>query len=318
MGTDWLGARRFIYIRGRRFSSPFVDHVAHRSNLALLDAVADAGCTAFDTARAYGDSERTLGEWVQVNRIRDRVVLISKGGHPGPAWRPRLSPAEITRDLEQSLKALRTDYIDLYLLHYDDPATVLEPIVDALNRHRAAGLIRAHGVSNWSTNRIARAIAHAQQSQQQPFVVSSAQYSLATWNSAPWQGAVTLGGDDAEAERAWYRQHELSVLAYSSLAMGFFSAARSYGAGSDALPPTRFGDRVFLNEGNLLRLERAKTLARRLGVTPGQIALAWVLGFNTRILPIVGARSAASYREAAEACQIALSESQRQWLLHGT
>jgi aryl-alcohol dehydrogenase-like predicted oxidoreductase len=318
MGTDWLGARRFVYVRGRRFSSPFVDRAAHRANLALLDGVAEAGCTAFDTARAYGDSERTLGEWLQVNRLRDRVALITKGGHPGPGWRPRLSPDAITRDLEQSLKALRTDYVDLYLLHYDDASAEVEPLIDVLNRHRSTGRIRALGVSNWSTARITMAMAYAGRTHQQPPVVSSVQYSLATWNSPPWQGAVSIGTDHAAAERDWYKRHELCILAYSSLAMGFFSPARSYGAATDPSTASRFGDRVFLNDRNRARLERAHALARQLGVTPGQIALAWVLGFDRRLLPIVGARSAASYREAADACEIALSDAQRRWLLDGT
>ena len=317
MGTDWLGARRFVYVRGRRFSSPFVDRTAHCANLALLDAVAEAGCTAFDTARAYGDSERTLGEWLQLNRLRDRVAVITKGGHPGPRWQPRLVPDAITRDLEQSLKALRTDYVDLYLLHYDHASADVEPLVDVLNRHMSAGRIRALGVSNWSTDRLATARAYAGRTRQQPFVVSSVQYSLATWNAPAWEGAVSIGTDQAEAERDWYRRHDVSVLAYSSLAMGFFSSARSYDAAAQASTAVRFGDRVFLNDRNRARLERATALARQLGVTPGQIALAWVLGLTPRLLPIVGARSAASYREAADACEVTLSDAQRRWLWAG-
>ncbi len=318
MGTDWLGARRFVYIRGRRFSSPFVDRARNTQNFELFDGVVAAGCTAFDTARAYGDSERTLGDWLHARKLRDRVAIITKGAHPGPRWQSRLTKRAIADDLGRSLKALRTDYIDLYLLHYDDGATDVGPLVDALNEHVADGRIRALGVSNWPTSRIAAAAAYARSRGQQPFAVSSVQFSLAAWRNPPWQSALTLSRDENAADREWYKASEMWLLAYSSLAMGFFSRARAYADGAETVPtPVSFGDKVFLDASNLARLQRARELARQRGVTPGQIALAWVLRHHPRVLAIVGARSVTSYVDAASACGLELSEDERRWLSHG-
>jgi aryl-alcohol dehydrogenase-like predicted oxidoreductase len=317
-GTDWLAARRFVFIGGRRISSPFVNPRRERDNFELLDGVVDAGCTAFDTARSYPDSERTLGAWLRSRGHRERIVLVSKGGHPGPGWTPRLSSAEITRDLERSLKALQTDYIDLYLLHYDDAGTDVEPLVDVLNRHVLGGRIHAIGVSNWSTKRIASACSYSRRTGQKPFVGSSVQFSLASWRHPPWKNAVSLSNDESEEDRRWYRASDLWLLAYSSLAMGFFSQARPYAAGHGQAPtPATFGDRVFLDDRNLARLHRTRALAEQLGVSPGQVALAWVLRHDRRVLPIVGARTAAAYVDAAKAVDVELSEPQRMWLSNG-
>ena len=319
LGTDWLNARRFLWVAGRQMSSPFVDRRRQQDAFELLDGVVDAGCSAFDTARTYRDSEEILGAWMRARGIRERVALITKGGHPGPGWISRLSPREISRDLERSLKALRTDYIDLYLLHYDDGTADVGSLLELLHRHVTAGRIRAIGFSNWSTERIASAQAYAGARRLTPPAVSSVQFSLASWRQPPWKNALTLSGDEGEADRRWYKGNAIWLLAYSSLAMGFFSRSRPYadGSGAGVGESGRFGDRVFLHAGNLARLERARAMAERRGVSPGQIALAWVLGFDRRVLAIVGARNAASYVDATRACDVALSESDRAWLSHG-
>ena len=85
LGADWLRARRFFQVAGRHVPSPFVNRKRHQDNFEVLDGVVDAGCTAFDTARTYLDSEETLGAWMRTRRLRDRVVIISKGAHPDGA-----------------------------------------------------------------------------------------------------------------------------------------------------------------------------------------------------------------------------------------
>src|SRR3972149_478987 len=89
----------------------------------LLDQVFDLGCNAFDTAHIYGDGdiERIVGRWVRDRRIRDNVVIIGKGAHHD-ATRNRVTPSDITADIFDSLKQFKFDYIDLYLLHRDDPS----------------------------------------------------------------------------------------------------------------------------------------------------------------------------------------------------
>src|SRR5215212_7081736 len=109
-GTDRLRGRRVSWLP---------DRPSERQAFSVLDNAFELGCNAFDTARFYGDSERTLGAWIRRRRNRDQVVVISKGCHPGRSGHPRLSPIDVSEDLHASLKALGADFIDLYLLHYD-------------------------------------------------------------------------------------------------------------------------------------------------------------------------------------------------------
>ena len=213
-GTDRL--------RGRRLPG-LADRSLEHQAFSLLDRSFELGCNAFDTARIYRDGERTLGAWIRQRRNRDKVVVISKGCHPGRLGHPRLSPSAVSRDLHASLKALGTDFIDLYLLHYDDPTARVEPLIERLNRHVDEGEIGAIGASNWSHERIASANTFAASRGLKPFTASSVQFSLAEWTRSPWLGAVTLGGDGQRAAREWYATQGLSVFAYSSLARGFFS-----------------------------------------------------------------------------------------------
>ena len=90
-----------------------------------------------------------LGEWVRRRGIREEMVIIDKGAHTR-AGQKRLTPADITADLHEGLSRLGTDYIDLYLLHRDDPAMGVGPIVEVLNEYLSAGRIRAFGGSDWT------------------------------------------------------------------------------------------------------------------------------------------------------------------------
>jgi len=122
------------------------------ASFALLDEILALGGNTFDAAHIYGngDVERALGRWVAARGVREQVVIVTKGAHHSQD-RQRVTPYDITSDLHDSLARLCTDYIDLYLLHRDDPSVPVGPIVEVLNEHRAAGRIHAFGGSNWST-----------------------------------------------------------------------------------------------------------------------------------------------------------------------
>ena len=141
--------------------------------LELLDAVYGLGCNSFDTAHVYGggEGERVLGQWIESRGVRDEVVILTKGAHHN-ADRRRVTPFDIASDLHDSLARLRTDYVDLYLLHRDDPSVPVGPIVEALNEHLTAGRIRAFGGSNWSAERIRKANEYAKAHGLVPFSAS--------------------------------------------------------------------------------------------------------------------------------------------------
>ena len=106
----------------------------------LLDEVFALGGTAFDTAHVYGqgDNERTFGKWVKSRGVRDEVVVVAKGAHHNED-RKRVTPFDITADLHDSLARFGFDYVDLYVLHRDDPSVPVGPIVEVLNEHQKAG-----------------------------------------------------------------------------------------------------------------------------------------------------------------------------------
>ncbi len=306
-GTDRLRGRRVSWLP---------DKQSERNAFSLLDNAFELGCNAFDTARVYGDSERTLGAWIRQRRNRDEVVVISKGCHPDRSGRPRLSPMDVSEDLHASLKALGADFIDLYLLHYDDPTAHLDPVMERLNRHVDEGKIGAIGASNWSHERIACANALAAGRGLKSFSASSVQFSLAEWKRSPWAGAETLGGSGQRAAREWYSTQELSVFAWSSLARGFFSDHYNPANPGDN-PVSRWCATYFGTEENIQKLERARTFAREHQVTVAQVALAYVLCHPLDAFAVVGCTTIEKFAENVAAGSLKIDDATLEWLATG-
>lgn len=289
-------------------------------SFALLDAVLALGGNAFDTAHVYanGDCDRTLGRWIQERGIREQVVIIAKGAHPN-ADRNRVTTFDITADLHDSLARLMTDHIDIYLLHRDDVSKPVGPIVEVLNEHCQAGLIRAFGGSNWTHQRIQAANAYAEAHGLRPFSMSSSNYSLAEQVQAPWPGCVSVGGQAGAAAREWYRHTQMPLLTWSSLAGGFFSG-RFQRDNLDRL--TRNLDRVSAQaygcEANFQRLERAQALAEEKGVTAAQVALAYLFHQPLNIFALVGCETPAEFAQNVQAAELDLAPEQLTWLEAGT
>lgn len=307
-GTDRLGSRTLPWLPNRS-----LEHQA----FSLLDRSFELGCNAFDTARVYGDSERTLGKWVRRRHNRDQVVVITKGCHPHlTSGRPRLAASEVSHDLHESLKALGTDFIDLYLLHYDHPTARVEPVIERLHRHIDEGKVGAIGASNWSHERIAVANTFAAGKGIEPFTAAAVQFSLADWTRSPWPGAVTLGGEGQRAARDWYSAYGLSVFAWSSLARGFFSDHYDpNNPGANGV--SRWCDDYFGTEENIQRLERARTFARECHATVAQVALAYVLCHPLRVFAVVGCTTAEKFTENVTALSLKFDEATLHWLAAG-
>lgn len=285
-------------------------------SFALLDAVYALGCNTFDTAHVYGsgDSERTLGRWINERGLRENVVIITKGAHHN-ADRNRVTPFDITSDLYDSLARLKVDTIDLYLLHRDDPTAPVGPIVEILNEHKEAGLIGAFGGSNWSHERIQAANAYAEVHGLTPFVVSSPQCSLAEMIQAPWPGCISIGGPSNETARTWYHQAQIALFTWSSLAGGFFSGRFT----RDNLDTFEsYLDKLCVNsycyEDNFQRLDRAAALAKKKDLTLPQVALAYVTSQPLNIFALVGCRTGAEFEDNIVALDVQLTVEETAWL----
>ena len=286
-------------------------------SFALLDAAFYQGCTAFDTAHGYGggDSERGLGQWMLKRGNRDEIVIVSKGCHPN-ADRRRVTPADLTSDLYDSLARLQSDYVDVYLLHRDDPSLPVGPIIEALNEHLHAGRIHAFGGSNWMHQRITEANEYAGKHGLIPFTVSSPNYGLAEQVKNPWgPGCVSVSGPANEEARAWYKANQMPVLAYSSLARGLFSGRitpENFSRTKSTLDNACLT--AYCHEQNFQRLSRALLLAREKGATVPQIVLAYILCSPMNVFPIIGAANGDEFRENLRAFELTLSDRECAWL----
>ncbi|MHB9130230.1 MAG: aldo/keto reductase [Armatimonadota bacterium] len=284
---------------------------------ALLDAALAHGITTLDTAHVYagGDSERAIGRWMAERGNREQVVILSKGCHAN-ADRQRVTPFDISADLHDSLARLQTDYVDVYMLHRDDPSVPVGPIVEVLNEHCRAGRVRAFGGSNWTHQRLQEANDYAAAHGLLPFVASSPNFGLAIQVDNPWgPGCVTITGPDNADARAWYQQTQTAIFAYSSLGRGLLSGRitrENYAEMQDTLDNAC--KQAYCYEVNFQRLDRAHQLAVEKGVTVPQIALAYVLNQPLPIYALVGAASEAEIAATTTACALRLTAEELAWL----
>ena len=274
----------------------------------MLDAFFEAGGNALDTAHGYGggDSEMLIGLWMRQRRNRDEVFLIDKGGHPqGRVPRPRLSPEELKSDLDESLIRLRTDCIDLYMLHRDDPVIPVSTIIEYLNDEIGAGRIGAIAASNWEPERIVAANTYAAENGLAGFVSCSNNISLAVPMEPMWGGCVCV---DAAA-RKWHTESQFPLMPWSSQARGFFSGAFT--------PENREnGDmvRVYYNDENFERLARATRLGEKHGYSAIQVSLAYCLHIAFPVFPVVGPATLSEMDSSLGALKLELSAAEMRWL----
>jgi aryl-alcohol dehydrogenase-like predicted oxidoreductase len=307
LGTDTVGA---IF--------PWSDTAEMRR---FLDAILDLGCTAIDTAAVYllGGSERLVGEWISSRKLRDRIFLITKGAAPVlPFTASRFDVRAISADLHASLRRLRTDYVDLYLLHRDDPSRPFEDVLALLARFHREGKCAAYGVSNWTLPRIQAAMRFLEAENLPPLAASSPHFSLVDWTHLFLPGCISIASSAGDAARKFHEKTQLPVLAWSPLGRGFFGRR----AAQSTRPPWHSPWQMWLHhtyasEANFARRRRAHELAQAHGVTAAQIAIAFLLSQPFPVFPIVGTHSIDNMRRNLEACEIRLSRSQCLYLESG-
>jgi aryl-alcohol dehydrogenase-like predicted oxidoreductase len=275
----------------------------------LLERFVAAGGTAIDTAYSYGrgESERQLGAWLERSGRRDELQIVTKGGHHLPDGTRRVTPEAIDEELPESLSRMRTDRIDLYLLHRDDPTKPVGPIVECLNRHKDAGRIKAFGASNWTIARFEEANDYAASRRLAGFAAISPNLALAVPSEPMWPNCVSFAGDTDAI--AWVTRTRMPLFAWSSGASGFFSGRFS--------PEVRDNPdvvRVYYRPDNWQRLERVREFAARKGATPTQVALAWVLNQPFQTFALVGPRTVAELDDCLGAVALDLTAEDLAWL----
>jgi aryl-alcohol dehydrogenase-like predicted oxidoreductase len=260
---------------------------------ALWERFVEHGGTCFDAAHHYGkESESTLGALLARRGAREQLVLVGKGAHP-----PTCAPEFVSPQLDESLERLQTDYVDLYLLHRDDPAVPVEAWAEALAAEVERGRARTIGASNWTTARIEAFNRYAADSGLTPFSLVSNQLSLARMLEPVWDGCLA-------AEREWHARSQMPLLAWAAQGRGFF-------AGREEDQEVR---RSWLSEPNVERRRRAATLAAWRGLEPVSVALAWVLAQPFPSFAAVGPRSPAELDACLAAVGVELTDEEIGWL----
>ena len=280
-----------------------VDNQTRMPHTAVLfDDWFEQGGNAFDTSVIYGGGlcEKMLGAWVASRGVRREVVILDKGAHT-----PDCYPHKVTEQLFISLDRLGTDFLDIYMMHRDNPDVPVGEFIDVLNEHVRAGRIRAFGGSNWALQRVEAANAYAVQNGLQGFSAVSNNFSLARMVDPVWAGCILASDPES---RAWLTKTEMPLMPWSSQARGFFTrAAPDFRDDAELV-------RCWYAPDNFKRLERARELARRRGVEPIQIALAYVLCQPFPTFPLVGPRQLSETRSSIGALDVALTPQELQWL----
>lgn len=282
----------------------------------VLDSMLALGINTLDTARQYGFSENMIGDWLEARGTRDQVVILSKCGHHAEDGTKRVNAAGMKEDLAASLASLKADYIDIYILHRDDPATPVQEVVETFNEMHADGKVGAFGGSNWSPARIDAANEYAYQHGLIPFAVSSPNFSLADPLCDIWGGdSLSIAGKANKDAREWHQKTQIATVAHSSLGRGFFSGrlkSTDYDRASELLDS--FAMRGFHCPENFERLRRCEILAEEKQVQVPQIALSWIFHQNLNLFAVVSTSSAARMQTNIDAMNLPLTEDECKYL----
>lgn len=291
--------------------------IDREDSFRLLDHYAEAGGNFIDTAAVYANwlpgeknvSEKIIGRWLQRRADREQMVVATKGGHPELETMhvSRMSRAEIEADLNDSLRNLQTERIDLYWLHRDDPSLPVEEILETMNALVRAGKIRYFGCSNWRAPRIREAQAAAAAAGLLGFVADQMKWSLAVIDPDGLGDSTTVAMDDNLYD--YHRESGLAAVAYSSQAGGLFQKMAAGGSPTGGEYPV---------EPNRRRLARIEQLAGETGLTITQIVLGYMQAQPFVTVPIVGCRTLAQLRGSLSAADVRLSPDQVDFLVKGT
>ena len=264
-------------------------------SIATLHRAIELGITLLDTADSYGphDNEELLGEALQDGR--EKVFLATKFGVVRGDGGTGLngSPTYARQAIEVSLRRLRTEHIDLYYLHRVDPDTSIEDSVGAMAEMVKEGKVRFIGLSEVSAETLERA--HAVH----PVTAVESEYSL--WTRDPESGLI------AACEKVG-----AAFVPFSPLGRGFLTGEIRSPDDFDESDRRRHYPR-FQGENfaaNLKLVDKVKALAAAKGVSPSQLALAWVLAKGPNIVPILGTRRRKYLEDNARAVDVALSEAE--------
>ncbi len=266
----------------------------------MFDEYFRCGGNCFDTAYIYGTSDATIGQWVKNRNVREQVVVLAKGAHT-----PNCDPVNLSKQFLETLERLQMDYVDIYMMHRDNPEIPVGEFIDVMNQHSRAGQMKAFGVSNWSVERIKSANAYAASKSLRGISAVSNNFSLARMVEAPWAGCIA--SSDIES-RTWFENSRMPIMSWSSTAKGFFVYGDENNTSDSGLVS------CWYSEDNFRRLARAKELAAKKGVTPVVIAMAYVLCQSFPTFALFGPATPEEMHISLKALDVTLTPEEVKWL----
>jgi aryl-alcohol dehydrogenase-like predicted oxidoreductase len=281
-----------------------------KASFAVLDDFTGAGGNFIDTANVYstwvpghkgGESETVLGKWMKSRGNRQEIVVATKVGAEMGDGRKGLKAGYIAEMVEDSLRRLQTDTIDLYQSHRDDLETPQEETLEAYGKLVKAGKVRAIGASNFTAERLAAALA------------ISAKNGLPRYESLqPEYNLYERASFEKELEPLC-RKEKIGVIGYWGLASGFLTG--KYRSEAD-LAQSQRGEDVgqYLNERGFRILKALDQVAAEIKATPAQVAVAWLIARPSVTAPIVSATKLEQSHDLIKAMRLKLSTAQSEAL----
>ncbi len=268
----------------------------------LLDALLESGLNFVDTADSYstwapgnkgGESEAIIGQWFAARKNRSKVILATKVGSPMGEGKKGLSRKYIRQEVEESLKRLQTDYIDLYQSHRDDESTPQAETLGVYAELIKEGKVRAIGCSNFTPERLQSALEVSSKEKLPRYETVQPEYNL-----------YDRAGYEQKLEGICV-QNGLGVIPYFSLASGFLSG--KYRSAEQAASRPRAGMlKKYFNERGTRILESLDKVAREVKARPSQVALAWLMARPAITAPIASATTVEQLKELVDATRVQL------------
>jgi aryl-alcohol dehydrogenase-like predicted oxidoreductase len=274
------------------------------TSFKILDAFVDAGFSLIDTADAYsrwvpghvgGESETVIGRWLERSGRRDKVLLATKVGLDMGDGKQGLSKAYILKAVEDSLRRLRTDHIDLYQSHRDDPNTPQEETLDAYAALIRQGKVRSIGASNYDAGRLEQALKASAGAKTPRYESLQPLYNL--YDRADYETHL----------EPWVAKNNVGVIPYFALGAGFLTG--KYRSEADLADKKR-GQAVkkYLNERGFRILAALDEVAKSLSSNPARVALAWLISRPTVTAPIASATSLEQFKDLLEGTRLKLDQ----------
>jgi aryl-alcohol dehydrogenase-like predicted oxidoreductase len=284
--------------------------VDERTGFRLLEEFVSAGFNLIDTADTYskwvsghrgGESESMIGRWLHESGRRNEVLIATKVGMEMGDGSKGLAPGHIESSVEDSLRRLQTDVIDLYQAHIDDPSTPLEATLRTFDKLKSTGKVRAIGASNYSAARLEEALQTSERLGIARFESLQPKYNL--MDRSEFEGDLA----------AVCQQHGLGVLTYSSLAAGFLTGKYRSKADIGKSPRGARAEPRLVERGFRI-LAALDSVAARLDAAPSTVALAWVMARPLVTAPIASATSEVQLQELLRAASLHLDREATQEL----